>query len=76
MSDPRITDGAWHAPAADPAQSCMYCGSNEGHWERTYTGDEESLDGWEDWFCCHPCRDAGQPCETFHRIPIPPSETA
>lgn len=53
-------------PAGD--LSCMYCGGKQGHSERVHTGDEESLDGWEDWFCCHPCRDAGEPCETFHRI--------
>jgi hypothetical protein len=52
----------------------MYCGSDDlkGHWECVHTGDEESLDGYEDWFCCHVCRDAGLPCETFHKTPIPP----
>ena len=71
MADPYITDAAWFAPAPDPEHPCMFCKTTEGHWERAYTGDEESLDGWEDWYCCHACRDAGQPCETFHRIPKP-----
>lgn len=50
--------------------SCQFCGGSDGHSEQVHTGDLESKGGWEDWFCCHPCRDAGQPCETFHRIPI------
>lgn len=48
---------------------CQYCESTEGHSEQVKTGDLESKDGWEDWFCCHACRDAGKPCETFFRIP-------
>jgi hypothetical protein len=47
---------------------CMYCGGVEGHAELLDTGDDESLDGFEVWFCCHRCRDAGRPCETFHRL--------
>ena len=47
---------------------CMFCGGNEGRTEVLYTGDAESLDGFEVWFCCYACRDAGQPCETFHRL--------
>lgn len=52
--------------------ACQHClgGAQTGEWETVYTGDEESLGGYEDWFCCHTCRDAGLPCETFHRIPI------
>lgn len=58
-------------PDAEGAeQSCMYCGGTRGHGERVQTDSAESLDGWEDWFCCHDCRDAGKPCETFHAIPI------
>jgi hypothetical protein len=71
VSTPTMPDAVWFAPAAQPEKSCMYCGSNGGHWERVHTGDDESFGGWEDWFCCHSCRDAGNPCETFHRIPIP-----
>lgn len=56
-------------PATD--HPCMYCASSNGHWERIYTGDRESLDGWEDWYCCHVCRDSGHACETFHRITEP-----
>lgn len=48
---------------------CQFCGGTEGHGEQVHTGDIESEGGWEDWFCCHACRDAGEPCETFHRIP-------
>lgn len=66
--DPMITDAAWSAPIA--SHTCIYCGSGDGQWERIYTGNEESQDGWEDWFCCHPCRDAGKPCETFFHISI------
>ncbi len=50
---------------------CMCCGSDEGQSEVLHTGDRESLDGFEVWFCCHACRDAGQPCETFHRLEEP-----
>lgn len=52
--------------------ACQHCqsGSLNGEWETVYTGEDESLGGYEDWFCCHTCRDAGLPCETFHRIPI------
>jgi hypothetical protein len=48
--------------------SCMYCGGTEGHSETVHTGDDQSEGGYEDWFCCHACRDAGRPCDTFHRI--------
>jgi hypothetical protein len=58
-----------HAPAASAKLICQYCSGTEGHSEMVRTGDLESKDGWEYWFCCHACRDAGQPCETFHRIP-------
>lgn len=74
MSTPTITDAAWRAPVA--VHECQFCNGTEGRWERVYTGNEESLDGWEDWFCCQPCLDAGQPCETFYHLPIPPTETA
>jgi hypothetical protein len=47
---------------------CMYCGGDEGRIELLDTGDADSLDGFEVWFCCHACRDAGEPCETFHRL--------
>ena len=49
--------------------SCTYCGGFDGHSELVQTGDTESLEGWEVWFCCHPCRDKQMPCETFHNIP-------
>jgi hypothetical protein len=66
-----MTDAVEKAPRTDTERPCMYCENNRGHWECVYTGDAESLDGWEDWYCCHICRDDGSPCETFHRIPIP-----
>ena len=59
----RVIDALWRVNVR-----CMDCGSDEGHSEVLHTGDEESLDGFEVWFCCHACRDAGQPCETFHRL--------
>lgn len=67
MVDLFPTDRALEA-AGLVEESCMYCGSDEGHAELLHTGDNESLDGFEVWFCCHACRDAGQPCETFHRL--------
>lgn len=69
--------GVLSAPGPNKAAACMYCGADDlkGHWECIHTGDEESLDGYEDWFCCHVCRDARLPCETFHKIPIPPVPT-
>lgn len=50
--------------------ACQYCMGSDtnGEWETVWTGAEEALDGWEDWFCCHTCRDANEPCETFHPI--------
>lgn len=50
--------------------ACQFCmgGTINGEWETVWTGAEESLNGYEDWFCCHTCRDANQPCETFHPI--------
>lgn len=54
--------------------SCMYCGGSRGHSEVIETGDEGSYCEHEVWFCCHACRDAGKPCETFHRIPEPDND--
>ena len=51
--------------------TCMDCGGDEGHSELLDTGDDDSLDGFEVWFCCHACRDSGKPCETFHRLKTP-----
>lgn len=65
--------GVLQAAAPVHEGACMYCGRDDtkGHWECVHTGDEESFEGWEDWFCCHVCRDAGLPCETFYKIPFP-----
>ncbi len=49
---------------------CMFCGGYEGRTELLDTGDTESLDGFEVWFCCYACRDEGQPCETFHQLKV------
>lgn len=66
--------GVLNADGPDRESACMYCSRDgtHGHWECVHTGDEESYEGWEEWFCCHVCRDAGLPCETFHKIPFPP----
>jgi hypothetical protein len=63
-----MTDRVYRAPV--PEMACMYCFGTVGHDELLHTGDESSLDAWEWWFCCHRCRDAGEPCETFIKIPI------
>lgn len=47
---------------------CQYCGGSEGHGEYVDTKDSDSLNGVEYWHCCHRCRDAGLPCETFLSI--------
>ena len=65
---PGTTDAAWNASIA--SHTCQYCGCDDGYWEQVYTGNEESQNGWEDWFCCHSCRNVGQPCETFFHISI------
>lgn len=55
-------------PADDKAR-CMYCGGSVGHAEEVWTGNHEgNCSGWELWFCCHACRDRGEPCETFFPI--------
>lgn len=54
-------------PHADNA-GCMHCGGTVGEWETVFTNDAESLEGFEDWFCCYSCRDLGEPCDTFHKI--------
>lgn len=48
--------------------TCMNCGGSDGWSQIEYTGDYESLDGFEVWFCCSACSAAGRPCETFHHI--------
>jgi len=48
---------------------CQFCHGKDGHSEDVSTKDSESEDGWERWFCCHTCRDAGLPCETFFIYP-------
>lgn len=52
---------------------CTHCGASEGHEEVVWTGDDGEdyggkKTGWELWFCCHACRDADQPCETFYPL--------
>ena len=50
--------------------SCMHCDGAAGHDEEVWTGHkgEDELSGFEIWLCCHACRDAGRPCETFFPI--------
>ena len=47
---------------------CEYCESVVGHTEVVHTDDQDSLHGWEVWFCCHSCRDKSEPCETFFKL--------
>jgi len=61
-------DGEWPPFPFGMETPCMHCDMADGHWERVWTGDVDSRDGFEDWYCCHACRDAGLPCDTFHRI--------
>ena len=58
-------------PARYPSRlACMHCDGTDGHDEEVWTGDAgyDDKSGFEVWFCCHACRDAGQPCETFFPI--------
>lgn len=54
-----------------PTLTCQFCGGRDGHEQVLETHDfvDDDSSGQEYWFCCHPCRDAGQPCETFYKIP-------
>jgi hypothetical protein len=49
---------------------CMNCDASEGHEEVVWTGEDYGgkKTGWEVWFCCHACRDANLPCETFYPL--------
>jgi len=49
---------------------CIHCDGTDGHDEEVWTGDrgDDDKSGFEVWFCCHACRDAGLPCETFFPI--------
>ena len=42
---------------------CMYCGKVCDTVEFVYTGDEESVDGFEVWCYCDDCQ-----VDTFHKI--------
>lgn len=65
-----MTTAAMNAvPASDIR--CCECLGEDGHDEVLWTGDDQSVDGFEIWFCCHACRDAGKPCETFIRLVDP-----
>jgi hypothetical protein len=73
LTEEGANNGVLQTAAPVHEVACMYCGADDtkGNWECVHTGDEESFEGWEDWFCCHVCRDAAKPCETFHKIPFP-----
>jgi hypothetical protein len=71
------------ANAIDPDRypdilECMYCRGTDGHSEELWTGDkgEDDKSGFEVWFCCHACRDAKQPCETFFPVRLKPGSLA
>lgn len=51
---------------------CQFCNSKDGHDELIKTGDNDSFCGYEVWFCCHTCRDKGEPCETFFALDTHP----
>ena len=55
--------------------SCGHCGGVNGDSEELWTGfdGEPDASGFEIWFCCHDCRDACLPCETFYPIRLKPS---
>ena len=56
---------------------CSYCDvvftPFNSHWEYVRTDDPELYDC-EYWYCCHACRDADQPCETFFKPEFVESE--
>jgi hypothetical protein len=65
MSDELLSLVAYPA-----AVVCTHRGAVEGHEEVVWTCDDGEdyggkKAGWEIWLCCHACRDANQPCETF-----------
>jgi len=68
---PNDPNDEWPAIPFEKREPCMHCDTQSGHWERVWTGDVDSRDGFEDWYCCHACRDAGLPCDTFHAIDKP-----
>lgn len=45
-----------------PDATCMDCGRICETWEFIYTGDNETLDGYELWCYCPVCR-----IDTFHK---------
>ena len=45
---------------------CMYCFNDDpAKYNTEYVKILDHPPTWELWMCCHPCRDKGQPCETF-----------
>jgi hypothetical protein len=54
--------------------TCLHCGGSDGMDEEIWTGvdGEDDMSGYELWFCCFTCRDAGLPCETFYPIRLKP----
>jgi hypothetical protein len=78
MHEHRFMSGELLSRVVYPAAIvCMHCGVDEGHDEVVWTGDDAEdcggkKSGWEVWFCCHPCRDANRPCETFYPLRLMP----
>jgi len=70
---PRIIDAIDH-DRYPYILTCIHCDGRIGHSQEVWTGNrgEDDKSGWEVWFCCHPCRDADRPCETFSPIRLKP----
>jgi hypothetical protein len=49
---------------------CQHCESVDGITELVDTGNDESLDGFELWFRCRACLEAGRDCETFVALEV------
>lgn len=61
--------------ADQPASySCQFCNGALGKTEEVWTGGKDSNadSGFEVWFRCDACLEAGQPCETFYLIRLLP----
>lgn len=49
-----------------PDLICQFCGGSNGHAEEVVCEVDQYFPlGLAVWFCCHDCRDQGEPCETF-----------
>jgi hypothetical protein len=60
---------------------CCNCGIEfgNGNWDfhNEYVQTHDPVwKAWEYWYCCHKCRDAGEPCETFFKPEVVESPQA